>query len=66
MAANAAVTAARLGAQVELWSRTGDDNAGAAIRAGLRNEKVDIRYVHAFEDARSSTSAIISGSATWG
>lgn len=63
MAANAAVTAARLGAQVELWSRTGDDNAGATIRAGLRNEKVDIRYVHAFEDARSSTSAIIVDSA---
>jgi sulfofructose kinase len=59
MAANAAVAAARLGAQVELWSRTGDDNAGATIRAGLRSEKVDTRYVHAFEDARSSTSAII-------
>jgi sulfofructose kinase len=59
MAANAAVAAARLGARVELWSRTGDDNAGLAIRNGLKAEKVDIRYVHSFEEARSSTSAII-------
>ena len=59
MAANAAVAAARLGARVELWSRTGDDTPGQAIRNGLKAEKVDIRYVHAFEDARSSTSAII-------
>lgn len=59
MAANAAVAAARLGGDIEVWSRTGDDNAGAIIRAGLRSERVDIRYVHAFEEARSSTSAII-------
>lgn len=59
MAANAAVAAARLGGDVEVWSRTGDDNAGAIIRAGLKAERVDIRYVHAFEEARSSTSAII-------
>ncbi len=59
MAANAAVTAARLGAKVELWSRVGDDNAGAIIKAGLKAERVDIRAVESFEDARSSTSAII-------
>lgn len=59
MAANAAVAAARLGAKVELWSRIGDDNAGAIIRAGLKAEKVDIRALQSFEDARSSTSAII-------
>jgi sulfofructose kinase len=59
MAANAAVAIARLGARAELWSRTGDDHAGVAIRAGLKAEKVDIRYVQAFEEARSSTSAII-------
>lgn len=59
MAANAAVAISRLGARAELWSRTGDDHAGAAIRAGLKAERVDIRYVQAFEDARSSTSAII-------
>jgi sulfofructose kinase len=59
MAANAAVAIARLGGRAELWSRVGDDAAGNAIRASLRAERVDVRYVHAFEGARSSTSAII-------
>lgn len=59
MAANAAVAIARLGGKAELWSRTGDDSAGAAIRAGLKAERVDVRYLQAFEGARSSTSAII-------
>lgn len=59
MAANASVAIARLGGRVELWSRTGDDAAGAAIRAGLKAEKVDVRYVQSFDGARSSTSAII-------
>ena len=59
MAANAAVAAARLGARAELWSRVGDDNAGSTIKAGLKAEKVDVRYLESFEGARSSTSAII-------
>src|SRR5262249_48036286 len=59
MAANAAVAIARLGGKAELWSRTGDDGAGALIRAGLKSERVDVRYLQAFEGARSSTSAII-------
>lgn len=59
MAANAAVAAARLGAKVELWSRVGDDNAGAVIKAGLKADRVDTRYVESFEGARTSTSAII-------
>jgi sulfofructose kinase len=59
MAANAAVAIARLGGKAELWSRTGDDAAGSAIRAGLKAERVDVRYVQSFEGARSSTSAII-------
>ncbi|MGE0768899.1 MAG: PfkB family carbohydrate kinase [Hyphomicrobiaceae bacterium] len=59
MAANAAVAAARLGAKVELWSRVGDDNAAAIIKAGLKSERVDIRAIESFDDARSSTSAII-------
>jgi sulfofructose kinase len=59
MAANAAVAIARLGGKSELWSRTGDDAAGSAIRAGLKAERVDVRYVQSFEGARSSTSAII-------
>ena len=59
MAANAAVAIARLGGKAELWSRIGDDNAGNTIRAGLKAEQVDVRYVQSFEGARSSTSAII-------
>lgn len=59
MAANAAVAIARLGGKVELWSRIGADNAGAIIRAGLKAERVDIRYLEEFDEARSSTSAII-------
>jgi sulfofructose kinase len=59
MAANAAVAIARLGGKAELWSRVGDDGAGNTIRAGLRAEGVDIRYMQSFEGARSSTSAII-------
>ena len=59
MAANAAVAVARLGGRAELWSRIGDDAAGIAIRAGLKAERVDVRYMQSFEGARSSTSAII-------
>ena len=59
MAANAAVAIARLGGRAELWSRIGDDVAGQTIKAGLKAERVDVRYVQAFEGARSSTSAII-------
>ena len=59
MAANAAVAIARLGGKAELWSRIGDDPAGQIIKAGLKSERVDVRYVQAFEDARSSTSAVI-------
>lgn len=59
MAANAAVAIARLGGKAELWSRVGDDGPGATIRAGLKAEHVDVRYVQSFEGARSSTSAII-------
>lgn len=59
MAANAAVAIVRLGGKAELWSRVGEDNAGAIIRASLKAEKVDVRYLEGFEDARSSTSAVI-------
>jgi sulfofructose kinase len=59
MAANAAVAIARLGGKAELWSRVGEDAAGLTIKAGLKAEKVDVRYVQAFDGARSSTSAVI-------
>jgi sulfofructose kinase len=59
MAANAAAAIAKLGGKSELWSRVGDDAAGQTIKAGLQAGKVDVRWVQAFEGARSSTSAII-------
>jgi len=59
MAANAAVTIARLGGRAELWSRVGEDDAGVRIRFGLKAARVDARYVQQFEEGRSSTSAII-------
>jgi sulfofructose kinase len=59
MAANAAAAIARLGGQVELWSRTGGDSAGERIHKFLAADGVDITYVRTFEHARSSTSAVI-------
>lgn len=59
MAANAAAAIARLGGKAELWSRVGDDDAGAKIKAGLKSAGVDARSVQSFEEGRSSTSAII-------
>lgn len=59
MAANAAATIARLGGKAELWSRVGDDDAGAKVRAGLRALGVDVRSLQSFEEGRTSTSAII-------
>jgi sulfofructose kinase len=59
MAANAAAAIARLGGRVELWSRTGADSAGQRIHTYLEADGVDIRYVRAYEGARSSTSAVI-------
>jgi sulfofructose kinase len=59
MAANAASAIARLGGSVELWSRVGEDDAGVTVRRGLRTAGVDVRYVQAFEEGRTSTSAIL-------
>ncbi len=59
MAANAAAAIARLGGPVELWSRTGADNAGARIRSFLEADGVDARFVKVYEGGRSSTSAVI-------
>lgn len=59
MAANAAAAIARLGGSVELWSRIGEDDAGVAVRRGLRAVGVDVRYIQAFDEGRTSTSAIL-------
>ncbi len=59
MAANSAAAIARLGGRVELWSRVGGDPAGHAIRQALDEVGVDTQYVRTFENARSSTAAVI-------
>ena len=59
MASNAAAAIGRLGAPVELWSRTGADEAGTKIRAFLEADGVDVRFLKTYEGARSSTSAVI-------
>lgn len=59
MAANAASAIARLGGSVELWSRVGEDDAGVAVRRGLRAAGVDVRYVQTFDEGRTSTSAVL-------
>ena len=59
MAANAAAAIARLGGEVELWSRVGDDDNGVKIRRALMAAGVDARHVQSFDDNRSSTSVIL-------
>ena len=59
MAANAASAAAKLGGEVELWSRVGDDDNGVKIRRALMAAGVDARQVQSFDDNRSSTSVIL-------
>lgn len=56
--ANQAVAAARLGAQVAMVGRVGDDEAGSAMRAALQREGVDVRWVLA-EQGISTGRALI-------
>jgi sulfofructose kinase len=58
-AANAAATIGRLGGEVELWARIGDDEAGAKLRAFLEADGVDTRNVRTLHAGRTSTSAVI-------
>jgi sulfofructose kinase len=59
MAANAAVTAARLGCSVAFWGRAGDDAAGREMRSALATEGIDVANFKLFADGRSSVSGII-------
>lgn len=59
MAANAAVTGARLGGAVSFWGRAGDDAAGREMRAALAAEGIDVANFRLFADGRSSVSGII-------
>jgi sugar/nucleoside kinase (ribokinase family) len=58
-AATAAVALARLGVPVFFVGAVGDDDAGAAIRAGLEREGVDISELVVAPGARSAESAIL-------
>jgi sulfofructose kinase len=59
MAANAAVAAARLGADCAYWGRAGDDAAGTTMQREMTAYGVDIENFRLFAGARSAISAII-------
>jgi sulfofructose kinase len=59
MAANAAVTAARLGGSISFWGRGGDDAAGHEMRSSLSGEGVDVSHFRLFPGGRSSVSGVI-------
>lgn len=59
MAANAAVTGARLGGAISFWGRGGEDAAGREMRAALAAEGIDVANFKLFADGRSSVSGII-------
>ena len=59
MAANAAVTVARLGGCPSFWGRAGDDRAGHEMREDLAREGVDVRQFRLFPGGLSSVSGVI-------
>ncbi len=59
MAANAAVAAARLGADAAFWGRAGDDRAGVAMRDELAACGVDVTAFRLFAGGRSSVSGVV-------
>ena len=58
-AANAAVAIARLGGEVQLWSRIGSDEAGQRALAALTLAGVDTKHIREHVGSRTSTSVII-------
>lgn len=59
MAANAAVTIARMGGAAAFWGRGGDDAAGREMRFALSGERIDVANFRLFADGRSSVSGVI-------
>lgn len=59
MAANAAVTVARLGGSIAFWGRGGDDAAGREMRSALAREGIEVANFRLFADGRSSVSGIV-------
>lgn len=58
-AATAAVTAARLGAEAELWAFHGDDRTGGLLKAELERYGVDVSQLEAVPGATSFVSAVL-------
>jgi len=58
LAATAAVTMARLGASVEMWTRVGDDPGGRFILDQFESEGVDTSQVRVIPGGRSPASAV--------
>ncbi|HWJ75137.1 MAG TPA: PfkB family carbohydrate kinase [Kaistia sp.] len=59
MAANAAVTVARLGGEASWWGRVGDDDKGARVLDGLRAEGIDVSRARIVAGAISSHSVVL-------
>lgn len=59
MAANAALAAARLGAQVRFVGAVGDDLAAGLVRRQLGAEGIDLHHLQTISGAHTSTSAIV-------
>lgn len=57
-AATAAVACARLGAEVDLIARVGDDSTGKGIIRELEQEKVNCRYMQVIKGATSTQATI--------
>ncbi len=58
-AATAAVTVARLGGRASIAARIGDDNVGTAIRSEFEAAGVDVDWLRAFPDVRSSGAVVL-------
>ena len=56
--ANQAVAAARLGADVALIGRVGDDDFGRRLRAGLAEEGIDINHVAVIPQCASGLAVV--------
>ncbi|QRM27286.1 PfkB family carbohydrate kinase [Microvirga sp. VF16] len=63
MATAAAATIARLGANVELWARVGNDSTGDSFLRDLSRESVRIDRIRRIPDARTAFSTILVDSA---
>jgi sulfofructose kinase len=59
MAANASAAIARLGGDVSLWARVGDDPSGGIIRHQLKAAGVSISHVRVCVGVPSATAAVI-------